>query len=76
MQEKAFGFLGNWLRIRTGKLSLLLRDNSKLALNMLRSSPKISDLIRNNFCSFNLDQNAEEVGQNIFLQISGVFGPR
>ena len=50
MTQNAVRFLGNLISIGNSKLSLLLRDNSKLAVNVLRSSPKISDLIKNSFC--------------------------
>ena len=50
MTQNTVRFLGNLISIGNSKLSLLLRDNSKLAVNVLRSSPKISDLIKNSFC--------------------------
>ena len=50
MTQNAVPFLGNLISIGNSKLSLLLRDNSKLTVNVLRSSPKISDLIKNSFC--------------------------
>ena len=49
MWSKDFRFIGNLILIGNGKLSLLLRDKSHLAVNLLRSSPKISDLIINSF---------------------------
>ena len=50
MTQNAVRFLRNLISIGNSKLFLLLRDNSKLAVNGLRSSPKISDLIKNSFC--------------------------
>ena len=48
--------------IGNDKLSLLLPEYSQLAVNVLTSSPKISDLIKNNFFLLNLAQNDEKVG--------------
>ena len=49
IEEKVYGFLDNLIWIGNGKFSLFLREYSKLAVNVLSSSPKISDLIKNNF---------------------------
>ena len=66
MPQNDFRFLGNLILICNGKLSLLLRDNLKLAVKMLRSSPKVSDLIKNSFSRLNLDRMDEKVGQKYF----------
>ena len=47
--QEIFGFLDNMISIGNVKLSLLIREYSQLAGNVLSSSPKISDLIKNNF---------------------------
>ena len=66
MPQNDFRFLGNLILICNGKLSLLLRDNLKLAVKVLRSSPKVSDLIKNGFSWLNLDRRVEKVGQKYF----------
>ena len=48
IQQKVVGILGNCIWIGNGKLSLLLRVYSQLAVNVLTTSPKIPDLIKNN----------------------------
>ena len=62
MHLKTYCLLDNLIRIRNGKFSLLLHQYSYLGVNMLTSSPKISDVIKNNFFSLNLAQNDEKVG--------------
>ena len=42
-------FLDNLIWIGNGKFSLLLPEYSYLAVKVLTSSPKISDLIKNSF---------------------------
>ena len=49
MEEKVYGFLDNLICIVNGKFSLLQPEYSYLAVNVLTSSPKISDLIQNSF---------------------------
>ena len=49
MLQEIYGFLDNWAEFGTGKFSLLIRKYSQLAVDVLSSSPKISDLIKNNF---------------------------
>ena len=44
-----FKFSDNCVWIGSGKFSLLLQEYSQLAVNVLTSSPKISDLTKNNF---------------------------
>ena len=39
-------FLDNLISIGTGKLTQLLRDYSQLAVKVLTSNPKISDMIK------------------------------
>ena len=48
-QEKVYNFFDNLIWIGNGKFSLLLWEYSQLAVNVLTSSPEISDLIKNNF---------------------------
>ena len=48
MQQKIYSFLHHFIWIGNGKSSLLLREYSKLAVHVWTSSPKISDLIKNN----------------------------
>ena len=55
-------FLDNLTWICDGKFSLLLREDSQLAVKVLTSSPKILDLIKNNFFKLSLAQNDEKVG--------------
>ena len=62
MQQKISSFLKNLIWIGNGKFSLLIREYSQLAGNLLSSSPKISDPIKENFFSLNFDQNDEKVG--------------
>ena len=47
--QKSSGFLDNLICIGNGKFSLLIREYSQLAGNVLSSSAKISDLIKTNF---------------------------
>ena len=46
--EKIYGFLDNFIWVGNGKFSLLLREYSFLAVNLLTNSAEISDLIENN----------------------------
>ena len=62
MLQKVYGFLHNLIWIGDDKFSLLLRKYSYLAVNVLSSSPKTSDLIKNKFFALILDQNDEKVG--------------
>ena len=57
MPQKVSGFLDNLIWIGKGKFSLLLREYSQLAVNVLTSSSKISDRIKNNFFWLNLVQS-------------------
>ena len=68
MLQKDFRLLGNSLGTHSSKLSVLLRDNLYLAVNLLRSSPKISKLIKNSYCLLNLDLNDEKVRDKYFPQ--------
>ena len=47
MPQKIHGFLDNLAEFGNGKLFLLIREYSQLAVNVLWSSPKISDLTKN-----------------------------
>ena len=49
MQQKYYDILDNLIWIGNCKFSLLLQEYSYLGVNVLSSSPKISDLIENNF---------------------------
>ena len=62
MQQKISAFLDNLIWIGTGKFSLLVREYSYVAGNVLSSSPKISYLIKKNFFEVNLAQDDEKVG--------------
>ena len=60
--EKSCGFLDNLIRIGNGIFSLLLWEYSQLAVNVLTSSRKISDLIKKYFFEVNWAQNDEKLG--------------
>ena len=62
MRQKVYGLLDDLIFIGKGQFSLLLREYLYLAVNVLTSSPKISDLIKNNFFSLSLAQKDEKVG--------------
>ena len=62
MLEKNYASLDNSIGIGNDKFSLLLWEYSQLAVDVLTSSPKLSDLIRNNFFLLNWAQNDEKVG--------------
>ena len=47
--QKVYRFLNNLIRIGNGKFSVLLGEYWELAVNVLTSNRKISDLIKNNF---------------------------
>ena len=49
MEEKVYDFSDNLIGIGNGKFSFLLPEYSQLPGNVLTSSPKISDLIKNSF---------------------------
>ena len=54
-------FSDNYIWVGSGKLSLLLQEYSQLAVNLLTSSPKISDMSENQFFPLKLAQNDEKV---------------
>ena len=54
-------FSDNYIWVGSGKLSLLLQEYSQLAVNLLTSSPKISDMSENQFFQLKLAQNDEKV---------------
>ena len=60
MEQKIYGFIDNLIWIGNDKFSLLLREYSQLGVNVLKSSPKISDLIKNSFFSLSLGQKVRE----------------
>ena len=49
MQQNVIGFSDNCILIGSGKFSLLLREYLQFAVNVLKSSPQISDLTKNDF---------------------------
>ena len=49
MEKKLYCFLDNLIWIGNDKLSLLLLEYKYLPVNLLSSSPQISDLIKYNF---------------------------
>ena len=49
VQQNIDGFSDNLIKVGNGKFSLLIREYSKLTVNVLSSSLKISDPIKNNF---------------------------
>ena len=49
MGQKVYGLLDDLIFIGKGQFSLLLREYLYLAVNVLTSSPKISDLIKRVF---------------------------
>ena len=65
-QQNVFGFLVNCVWIGKDKPHLLGQEYSPSAVNVLTSSPKISDLTKNDFCKLNLAENDENVGQKSF----------
>ena len=48
MQPTIYSFLDNLAWFGNGKFSLLIREYWQLEVNVFSSSPKISDLIKNN----------------------------
>ena len=63
MQQNEFGFLDNYLWNDSGKFCLLWqwRGYYSSAVNLLTSSPSISDATKNNSFWLNLAQNHESV---------------
>ena len=57
-----FEFSDNFIWIGGSDFSLLLRDYMQLAVNVLTSSPKISELTKSAFFQIRLAPNIEEVG--------------
>ena len=62
MSEKCYGFSDNLISIGNFKFSLLQREYSQLVLNVLSSSPKISDLMKKKFFQLNFAKNDKKVG--------------
>ena len=62
MKQNVFDFLDNCIWIGSSKFSLLWREHSSSAVNMLTSSPEISDLTKNDSFYLSLAQNDEKVG--------------
>ena len=65
-QQNVFGFLDSCIWIGNGKFSLLWREYSSPAVNMLTSNLEISDLSKNDFFKFNLVRNDENVRRKCF----------
>ena len=61
-RQKIYDISDNLIWIGISKFSLLLQEYSKLAVNVLTSSPDSSDLMKKNFSYINLAQNDEKVG--------------
>ena len=66
MQQRFYGFLDKLAEFGNGKFSPLIREYSKLAVNVLSGTPKILDLIKKNFFELYLAQKKEKVGQKFF----------
>ena len=60
--KQVYCFLDHLISICNAKFSLLLQEHSQFPINVLSSSPKISNLIENNFFSLNLAQNEDKIG--------------
>ena len=67
--QNVFRFVDNCIWIGNGKLSVLWPEYSSSAVNVLKNSPKISDLIKNDFFKLNLAQMIKMYGKSAFLQI-------
>ena len=61
-EENVFSFSDNCILSGSCKLSVELREYSQLAVNVLTSSPEISDLTKKDFFLLYMAQNDEEVG--------------
>ena len=61
MPQKNHDFLDSLIYVGNGKFSLLIREYWQFGVNVLSSSPKISDPIENNFFELNLAQKDEKV---------------
>ena len=62
MSQNIYGFSDSLIYVRNDKFSLLIREYSLFRVNVLSSSPKISDPIEDNFFELNLAQKDEKVG--------------
>ena len=60
--EKVFDFSDICILIGKDEFYILLRECSKLAVNVLTSTPKILDLTKNNFSWLRWPQNDEKIG--------------
>ena len=67
--QNVFRFVDNCIWIGNGKLSVLWPEYSSSAVNLLKNSPKISDLIENDFFKLNLAQNDKNVWQKCFSAV-------
>ena len=62
MSQKIYGFSDSLIYGGNGKFSLLIREYSQFGVNVLSSSPKMSEPIENNFFELNLAPKDEKVG--------------
>ena len=74
--KKVFGFKNKSILIGCGEFFLLWREFLSLAVNVLTSSPKISDLTKREVFKLNLSYNDEKVRSNCSLEgLSSVCDP-
>ena len=57
-----YGFLDSLIWTSDCQFSLLLREYTQLAVNVLISNPEISELVKVNFFKLSLAQNDEKLG--------------
>ena len=62
LKQKIYDFSDRLIYVGNGKFSLLIREYSQLGVNVLSSTPKISDPIENNFFELILAQKDEKLG--------------
>ena len=62
MAQKIYGFSDSLIYVGNSQFSLLIREYSSFGVNVLSSSPKISDPIENNFFELNFAQKDEKLG--------------
>ena len=72
--QKFYGCLGNLISIGNRILSPLLPEYSQFPVNVLSSSPKISELIENNLFNSRWLRMMKKQDKTTLLQISEVFG--
>ena len=62
ISQKIFGFSDSLIYVGNANFSLLIREYSYFGVNVLSSSPKISDPVENNLFELNLAQKDQKVG--------------